>query len=107
MVMNRAAILFAVLFSHSAWAQHQLYSFPCSRPPEPDYAKCLRDARTQADRTQCALMLQHDIREVDDWQRCMLAEVDAEAAKKKEAVNDQAAQRRNALLQRLGTNSMR
>lgn len=103
--MKRAAMMCSLMLMSAAAMAQPYYVFPCAQPPDPDYTKCLKESKTRADRNGCAQLLQQDLREIDDWHRCRLAEVDADAVKKKEAINDLAAQRREQLMRRLSANS--
>jgi hypothetical protein len=93
--------IIAAAFSDPADAQYLV----CPSLQATSYADCLKESKTTVDRRECAAMVQSDMAEVDEWQRCQLEVLDQRFAKERQALLDQAALRRKLITMRLGTNS--
>lgn len=102
---NLATIAVAASVCCPTWAQR--LPVQCGSVPESSYARCLKEAVDRTDRAMCARLLEFDVKEIDDWQQCRQAEIEAEAAKQREAVAALASQSRAMLMVRVRTNATR
>lgn len=96
-----AASLLLLLNAAPAGAQYIV----CPGLQATSYADCLKESKTTTDRRECAAMVQFDMAEVDEWERCQLEILDQRLARERQALLDQAAMRRKLITMRLSSNS--